>query len=71
MVVMEYLLLPGLFFLVLAIITGSFFAALAFLKIDGQPFINYLAYFLAYLLGAKRYQYNPTQTPADQLPQTK
>ena len=71
LIVMEYILLPGIFFLVAAMITGSFFAALAFLKIDGQPFINYLAYFIAYLIGAKRYQYTPKQTPVDQLPQSK
>lgn len=70
MIVMEYILLPGIFFLAAAMVTGAFFAALAFLKIDGQPFINYLAYFLAYLFGAKRYQYTPEQESPEQFPQT-
>lgn len=70
MIAMEYILLPGIFFLVAALITGAFFGALAFLKIDGQPFINYLAYFLAYVLGAKRYRYAPKQESPTSLPKT-
>jgi len=67
MIVLEYILLPGIFFITAAVVTSAFFGALAFLKIDGQPFLNYLAYFLAYLIGAKRYQYKPKQNPPDQL----
>jgi membrane protein implicated in regulation of membrane protease activity len=61
MIAMEFILLNGIFFLVAALITGGFFGALAFLKVDGQPFINYLAYMLGYFLGAKRYIYQPKQ----------
>ena len=68
LIVMEYILLPGIAFIAAAFVTGAFFGALAFLKVDGQPFINYLAYFLAYALGAKRYQYMPKQTQPGELP---
>ena len=70
MIVVEYMILPGMFFVVLALLTGGFFAALAFLKINDQPFLNYFAYFLAYLFGAKRYQFAPKQTISDQFPKT-
>ncbi|HXK36261.1 MAG TPA: PrgI family protein [Candidatus Paceibacterota bacterium] len=68
MVVVEYMLLPGLFFVVLALLTAGFFAALAFLKVNDQPFLNYFAYFLAYIFGAKRYQFTPKQTVPEQFP---
>jgi hypothetical protein len=61
MVSMEFILLNGVIFLFLALATGAFFGALAFVKVDGQPFINYLAYMLAYTLGAKRYVYKPKE----------
>ena len=57
MTALEYIMLNGILFAVAALLTISFFGALAFLKIDGQPFLNYLAYMLAYALGAKRYIY--------------
>lgn len=56
-VVLEYLVLPGIFFFVIMLPTAAFFLALAFMKIDGQPFLNYLAYMLGYTLGTKRYTY--------------
>ena len=55
MVAMEYMLLNGVVFLIAAFLSLAFFGSLAFLKINGQPFLNYLAYMLAYLFGAKRY----------------
>ena len=61
MMAMEFILLNGIFFLIAAMLTATFFGALAFVKIDGQPFINYLAYMLAYALGSKRYLYTPKQ----------
>ena len=64
-VAMAYVLLDGIFFLLAAIVLGSFFGALAFLKIDGQPFLNYLAYALSFMLNAKRYVYKP---PSDGQP---
>jgi hypothetical protein len=60
-IAMEFILLSGVIFMVLAFITAALFGALAFLKIDGQPFINYLAYMLAYGLGAKQYIYRPDE----------
>jgi hypothetical protein len=55
MVAMEYMLLNGVVLFIAALISLSFFGSLAFLKVNGQPFLNYLAYMLAYLFGAKRY----------------
>ena len=56
---MEYILLNGVFFLAALAVTLAFFGALAFVKVDGAPFINYLAYMLSYALGSKRYVYKP------------
>jgi hypothetical protein len=61
MVAMEYMLLNGIVFLVAAILSLTFFGSLAFLKVNGQPFLNYLAYMLAYIFGAKRYIYQVRQ----------
>ncbi len=61
MAAMEYVLLNGMFFLLAVLPTLAFFGALAFAKVDGQPFLNYLAYMLAYMLGTKRYEYRPPQ----------
>lgn len=57
MTAVAYTLLSGVFFVVTAIVILSFFGALAFAKVDGQPMLNYLAYLLAYALGSKRYIY--------------
>ncbi|OGN09933.1 MAG: hypothetical protein A3J46_03465 [Candidatus Yanofskybacteria bacterium RIFCSPHIGHO2_02_FULL_41_11] len=43
-----------LFFLI-GIPVAALFLALAFLKIEGIPLINYIAYLLSYLLNPKRY----------------
>jgi len=58
---LAYILLNGIFFAVVAILVIAFFGSLAFVKIDGQPFLNYLAYMLAYTLGSKRYIYRIKQ----------
>ena len=63
---MAYMLLNGIWFLLVAVVALGFFGALAFVKVNGQPFINYLAYMLSYSLGAKRYLYQPNQNPSDQ-----
>lgn len=42
-------------FFVFALPIAAIFLALAFLKIDGMPLINYIAYLLSYLLNPKRY----------------
>lgn len=65
---MEYVILSGVFFLVAALLTVTFFGALAFVRIDGQPFINYLAYLLAYFLGSKQYLFTPKQNQPTNLP---
>jgi len=56
---LEYMLLDGIWFLLALVPTVAFFGALAFVRVDGQPFLNYLAYMLAYMLGSKRYVYRP------------
>lgn len=53
----EYLVLNGVVFLVVFLPTIALFGALAFARVGGQPFLNYLAYFLAYTFGSKRYLY--------------
>lgn len=45
----------GFIFFVAGIPILTLFLALAFLKIEGTPLINYLAYLLAYLLNPKKY----------------
>ncbi len=62
MTAMAYILLSGVFFAIAALLILGFFGALAFARIDGQPFFNYLAYMLAYTLGAKRYIYRTGST---------
>ena len=46
---------PGLVFFAAGIPVAGIFLALAFLKIDEMPLINYIAYLLSYLLNPKRY----------------
>ncbi len=57
MTAMAYVFLNGIFFAVTAVLVLAFFGSLAFVKVDGQPMLNYLAYLLAYALGSKRYIY--------------
>jgi hypothetical protein len=61
MTAMAWIVLDGIFFAVVALLVLSFFGSLAFVKVDGQPLLNYLAYMLSYGLGAKRavYQIKP------------
>ena len=42
-------------FFVAGLPIAAIFAALAFLKVDEMPLINYIAYLLSYLLNPKRY----------------
>jgi hypothetical protein len=62
MTAMSYFLLNGIFFAIAALAILGFFGALAFVKVDGQPFLNYLAYLLSYLLGSKRYEFKASQS---------
>lgn len=57
MTAMAYIILPGIFFVVAALLILTFFGTLAFVKIDGQPALNYFAYWLSYLLSPKQYLY--------------
>lgn len=45
----------GFIFFVFSLPIAAIFLALAFLKIDGMPLINYIAYLLSYILNPKRY----------------
>jgi hypothetical protein len=58
---LAYILLNGILFAVVAILVVAFYGSLAFVKVDGQPFLNYIAFVVAYLLGSKRYIYRIKQ----------
>lgn len=62
MTALEWIFVSNRFiFFALAVITLGFFGALAFMKVNGQPLLNYLAYMLSFALGPKRYEYRPPQ----------
>lgn len=65
-----WILFNGILFGILALLIAAFFGSLAFLRIDGQPFLNYLAYMLAYALGSKRAVYQIKQEPNQFTPPT-
>ena len=52
---MLFLILKGLIFFVVAIPIGGFFAALAFIKVNESPLVNYVIYGINYLLNPKQY----------------
>ena len=60
--VLEVLFLKGVFLLGAAVLTLAFFGALAFLKIEGTPFVNFLAYALSYALSSKEYLFRRTES---------
>lgn len=63
MTAVAWILLSGIFFAIAAILILSFFGSLAFIKIDDQPMLNYLAYMLSYVLGTKQATYKiPKET---------
>lgn len=69
MTAVAWILLSGIFFGIVAFLILGFFGALAFGKVDGQPMLNYLAFMLAYALGAKRAIYKvPENTNQFNLP---
>lgn len=51
----------SLLFFVFALPLAAVFLALAFLKVEGMPLINYIAYLLSYLLNPKRYIFKKEQ----------
>ena len=56
-----YLLIQGPLFFIIAIPLGSFFAALAFVRINGAPLVNYALYAVNYILNPKRYLYTKSE----------
>ena len=48
-------------FFIAGVPIAAVFAALAFLKIEGMPLINYIAYLLSYLLNPKRYIFRKSE----------
>lgn len=55
MTVLASMLLTGFLRIGAIFLIIAFFGSLAFVKIDGQPLVNFLAYMLAYGVGAKQY----------------
>jgi hypothetical protein len=68
MMAMEFIILSGVLLFLALFVTAAFFGALAFVRIDGQPFINYLAYMIGYILGSKQYVFRPKQDQSQILP---
>lgn len=66
MAAVSWILLDGIPFFIVTFIILAFFGGLAFAKIDDQPLLNYIAYALAYLLGAKQAVYKVPE-PTNQL----
>jgi hypothetical protein len=69
-----YTAVKGIWFFFLAVPIAAAATAFAFLKVDGMPLLNYLAYALSYMLSPKKYVYKkegqakinlnlPTQNP--------
>jgi hypothetical protein len=70
MTAMAYVILPTFFFFIAALLILAFFGTLAFIKIDGQPALNYFAYLLSYILSPKRYIYQIKQEKDQIIPPT-
>lgn len=62
MAILEFMFLSGYLRIGAVFLTLAFFGTLAFLKIEGQPAVNFLAYALAYALGSKKYLFRGSQT---------
>jgi membrane protein implicated in regulation of membrane protease activity len=54
---LDFTLLKGLLAIVIGIIIAAIAGALAFLKIDDMPLINYIANMLSFSFGSKKYIY--------------
>lgn len=63
-----FILIRGVFFFMLAIPIGAVFLALAFLRINGLPLINYFAFVLAYLINPKKFVFKNEPAPGISLP---
>lgn len=62
-VVLWFANLPGFVFWPLAMIIGSFFGSLAFLKINGQPFVTVMGNALSHWFSARRYVWKHQMKP--------
>ena len=61
MTILEFMFLGGVIRLGAILITMVFFGGLAFIKIEGQPAINYIAYALSYSLNSKKYLFKGSE----------
>lgn len=55
---MSFMLLPIFWFFVVAVIVAPLSLALAFIKVQGMPLINYIAIMLSYTLNPKKYLFD-------------
>jgi len=62
-----YMTLRGILFFVFALPIGGMFLALAFLKINDVPLLNYVSYGLSYFLNPKKYIFK--KEAANNMPQ--
>jgi hypothetical protein len=76
--VLIFIFLDGIFFILAALPVTVGSVALAFIKIDGVPLVNIVAYMLSYAINPKKYTYQKEdepvyknyQPPEEQPPQT-
>lgn len=61
MTVLASMLLSGFLRIGAIFLIVAFFGSLAFVKIDGMPLVNFLAYMLSYGIGAKQYLFRRTE----------
>lgn len=62
--ILEFIFLNGYLFLGALFLSSAFFGALAFLKVEGMPFVNFLAYMLGYSLSSKQYLFRRSEDKA-------
>ncbi len=63
-----FMTIGGIWALVIGIPIAGVFVALAFIKINSMPLVNYIAYALSYLLNPKRYLYTKEEQTGVQPP---
>lgn len=59
--ILEFIFLSGYVFIGALLLTSAFFGSLAFLTIQGMPFVNFLAYLLGYSLNSKQYLFKRSE----------
>ena len=60
-----FLTMRGLLFFIVAFPIGAFFAALAFVKINETPLMNYVLYGITYLTNPKQYIFKKEEEGQD------